>query len=338
MRIGTGGRGAGPAARAMSPVGLLVQEHRRAAGLTQRELADAAGMSVASLRDLEQGRTLAPREENLESLVRVLGLGNQGLAGGPGQPDVAIGVLGPLVVTCLGEPVQLGPARQRAVLGLLALQEGAWLHRDAIVDTLWGDQPPASAVPVVQRYISRLRTLLDPVWSDGGRDGLIVSSGCGYQLVPGVAQVDLTAFGQQVRRGDAALVAGDAAGACGHFERGLDLWRGDPVSDVDGLRGHPAATTLQELRSDVVLRYARAAAAAGTSSRALPQLRALCARERFHEPAHAQLMIALAASGQQGAALQTFAALAERLGRELGIRPSPALTQAHVQVLRQQCG
>jgi transcriptional regulator with XRE-family HTH domain len=30
-------------------------------GLTQRELADAAGMSIGALRDLEQGRTRCPR-------------------------------------------------------------------------------------------------------------------------------------------------------------------------------------------------------------------------------------------------------------------------------------
>ena len=58
-----------------------------------------------------------------------------------------------------------GPHRQ-AVLGLLALQPNVVVHRESIIDALWGERPPATAVTMVHSYVSQLRKLLP-----GGRDG-----------------------------------------------------------------------------------------------------------------------------------------------------------------------
>src|SRR5215470_15034637 len=52
----------------------LVRDHRRAAGLTQGQLAESSGVSRAAIRDLEQGRTRRPRAESLARLANALGL------------------------------------------------------------------------------------------------------------------------------------------------------------------------------------------------------------------------------------------------------------------------
>src|SRR5215831_14788865 len=52
----------------------LVRDHRRAAGLTQGQLARSSGMSRAAIRDLEQGRTRRPRPGSLARLTAALGL------------------------------------------------------------------------------------------------------------------------------------------------------------------------------------------------------------------------------------------------------------------------
>src|SRR2546430_15339180 len=55
-------------------VGSLVRIRRRAAGLTQQELADLAQVSLGTVRDLEQGRTHRPRRDSMTRLAGALGL------------------------------------------------------------------------------------------------------------------------------------------------------------------------------------------------------------------------------------------------------------------------
>jgi len=328
-------------------MGCLIRQCRRAAGLTQRQLAAAAGVSVAAVRDLEQGRTACPRWGTVENMAGVLGLSPRQRAellrawrrppgdGGPRAAGVHVDVLGPLVVTRFGQPVALGSVRQRAVLGLLVLHQDAWLHRDAIIAVLWGDKPPASAVTEVLGYVNRLRGLLDPMRERRDRDGLIASAGRGYRFAAQEITVDLAAFQQWARRADEAARR-DPARACEFYERALALWRDDALADVDLLWQHPAVTALGCRRAELVLRFADAAAAVGAQVSALPHLRHLCDREPLSEPAHAHLMLALAAGGEQAAALRVFTSLRRRLDAELGIRPSKVLVHAHLKVLRQQ--
>jgi hypothetical protein len=70
--------------------------------------------------------------------------------------------------------------------------------------------------------------------------------------------------------------------------------------------------------------YAEAAFRAGQPERVLPYLWQWAAADPLHEKAHAMLMVALAASGQQAAALDVFAEVRERLDAQLGVRPGPA--------------
>src|SRR5215472_17071845 len=71
MRWGLMGHGANNPACGF---GSVVRAYRREAGLTQRELAAKAGLSVAALRDFEQSRRRRPRPNSLAALVGALGL------------------------------------------------------------------------------------------------------------------------------------------------------------------------------------------------------------------------------------------------------------------------
>jgi DNA-binding SARP family transcriptional activator/DNA-binding XRE family transcriptional regulator len=306
----------------------LVRERRVSAGLTQRELATAAGVSVGALRDLEQGRTRCPRWAAVAAITAALGTER------PAGTRVRIGALGPLTALRDGCAVRLGPSRQRAVLGLLALHWPSGVSRDVIVDMLWGERPPRSAAAEVHGYVSRLRRLLDPERAPRGHDGPVMLADTGYRLGDGMG-LDLAEFRQLSRRADEAGARGEFSRACALYERSLGLWRGEVLADVELLQDHPAAAEAACCRCEVVLRFAHAAAAAGVHERALPHLRALCASEPFHERAHASLMTALAATGQQAAALQVFAELSRRLGSELGVRPGPEVASAQTRILRQ---
>ena len=79
-------------------------------------------------------------------------------------------LLGPLEVLVDGRPVELGPPRHRCLLVLLLTQANAVVPAHQIVDELWGDAPPASAVNLVQGAVSALRKVL-------GREAIATGAG-----------------------------------------------------------------------------------------------------------------------------------------------------------------
>jgi DNA-binding SARP family transcriptional activator len=329
----------------------LIEERRRAAGLTQRALAERSGVSVGAIRDLEQGRTSWPRPGAAQRLAEALGVDEQYLARLAGPPpgahqerhghgpaqDVRLALLGPLAARRDGVPVDLGGERQRAVLALLAISAGQAVHRAGIIDAIWGEAPPPSAISMIQSYVSRLRDALGPgagARAPGRRDDLLVSVGESYLLRLGAEQLDALEFAGLAARARQRAAAGDAAASCELFARALGLWRGEAAADVGLLRGHPAVAALARQRTAAVLEYAEVAAGAGWHERALEQLRALAEREPLDERALARLMTALGATGQQAAALRVFEDARARLDRELGVIPGPELGAAHLRILR----
>lgn len=128
----------------------------------------------------------------------------------------------------------------------------------------------------------------------------------------------------------------EAAAAGTLYERALELWQGEPLADVDTLRGHPAVVELSRRWATAVTEYAETAIGAGMGERVIGHLRMLVGREPFNERAHALLMLALAGGGQQASALHLYQNLRERLDDQLGVRPGPEVADAHLRVLRQQ--
>lgn len=87
-----GGRATGGAEAVRAPLGDLVREWREAVGLTQRNLAEEAGLSVRGLRDIESGRSRSPQRRTLRLLADALGLDDReygALTGRRNAPDVS---------------------------------------------------------------------------------------------------------------------------------------------------------------------------------------------------------------------------------------------------------
>src|SRR5256886_15067794 len=67
-------------------------------------------------------------------------------------------MLGPLEVHAdSGELLEVGGARLRALLILLALDPGRVVTTSRLIDALWADQVPAGATNALQSLVSRLR-------------------------------------------------------------------------------------------------------------------------------------------------------------------------------------
>ncbi|WP_207400244.1 AfsR/SARP family transcriptional regulator, partial [Actinomadura fibrosa] len=101
-----------------------------------------------------------------------------------------IGILGPLEVLADGAPVEIGGARLRTLLTLLALDPGATVPADRIIDALWEDGVPKGAPNALQSLVSRLRTAI-------GRDAIESRPGA-YRLVVPRSAVDAHDFEARV--------------------------------------------------------------------------------------------------------------------------------------------
>ena len=68
---------------------------------------------------------------------------------------LAFRVFGPLSLTIDGREVPLASLRQRRLLAALLLRAGRPVPLSTLVDAVWGDDPPRSAVNTAQSYVSR---------------------------------------------------------------------------------------------------------------------------------------------------------------------------------------
>ena len=70
------------------------------------------------------------------------------------------GILGPVEARRDGRELPLGGPKQRALLAILLLNANEVVSRDRLIDGLWGERPPPTAVHTLDNYISRLRKTL----------------------------------------------------------------------------------------------------------------------------------------------------------------------------------
>ena len=64
-------------------------------------------------------------------------------------------VLGSLEVRAGGRLVTLGGAKPRLVLAVLLVHANTLVSSDRLIDVLWGDAPPDSALTTVQKHVHR---------------------------------------------------------------------------------------------------------------------------------------------------------------------------------------
>lgn len=316
-----------------SPVfGEALRASRVRSGFSQRELAERAGVSLRAIRYLEQGLVERPRHDTVLKLATALGndfgelissrADNSGQAG-PNR--FLIGVLGPLVTRLGSDPVHIGPLKQRTVLALLALEANKVVPRSEIVDVLWGDRPPSSWLNLVHTYVSGLRRALD------AERPLISSVDGGYQLTVDVEELDLLRFDELA----ATARRQEPEGALLRYETALALWRGPVLADLPASLGeHPAAVAAASRRVAVAMTYADLALPLGGTEQVVEHLRRVARDNPLHEGLQARLMLALAGSGQQAAALDLFTGMRRRLAEELGVGPGAELRDAHLRIIR----
>src|SRR5262245_62461364 len=115
--------------------------------------------------------------------------------------------------------------RQRTVLAMLLLDANHVVTVNALVDALWGADPPKTARQTIQYFVHRLRQALGSALGDQAAGGtVLVTEGGGYLLRVEEGTLDIGEFAAAVREGQRLLAAGDLPGTAERLEAALALW------------------------------------------------------------------------------------------------------------------
>ena len=123
-------------------------------------------------------------------------------------------ILGPLEVVEDGHVLDVGGAKQRALLAFLLLHANEVVSTDRLIEALWEDEPPETAQKALQVYVSQLRKTL-------GRERIMTREP-GYVLPVEEGEFDLERFQR---------LAGE-----GKLEEALRLRRGPPLPEFSYAR------------------------------------------------------------------------------------------------------
>ncbi len=250
-----------------------------------------------------------------------------------GEEPLRYEVLGLLRVVRAGQEVDLGAAKQRAVLAVLLLARGTPVSRGQIIEAVWGDNVPSSAVNLVQTYVAGLRRALEPSRARRAPAELLTSVGDGYLMRVEPGALDLDVFERQVLLANRMRAAGDLAGAAVELDDALALFRAEPLGGVSGLFADVERGRLVERRLAVLEERAELGLAIGRGPELVSQLSTMVVEHPLRERGHGLLMRALVQAGRQAEALAAYREARRVLIDELGVEPGPELRRVHQAVL-----
>ncbi len=239
-------------------------------------------------------------------------------------------LLGPLEIIHHGANITPTAPKPRQVIALLLLRRNTVVQTRELIDELWRESPPPSAMTTLQTYIYKLRKIL---LEHGNGDCLGTRPG-GYTLVVPDSAVDLAHFEKEAHEGRLLLESGDVEAAARTLRSALALWRGPALLDVthgDLLSSY--VTRLEELRFRTLELRIEADLRLGLHRETISELKSLVLTHPLHEKLHASLMIALSRSGRRHEALETYQKLRRSMIEDLGLEPGHDLRKLHQSLL-----
>ncbi|WP_422743859.1 BTAD domain-containing putative transcriptional regulator [Micromonospora sp. WMMD754] len=243
-------------------------------------------------------------------------------------------LLGPQRAWYADRPIDLGPAKQRAVLAVLLLAAGRPVPTGQIVEAVWPEEAPVNGPNVVQKHVAGLRRVLEPDRSPRTPARVLTLTDAGYLLRVAPETVDAVRFERGVRRARQAQSAGRAAEALDEVAAALELWQGEPFTGFAGPWFDAARHRLVELRAVALETRTELELAAGRHGEVVGRLVELVAEFPVRERLRLQLMLALYRSGRQAEALAAYRDFAASLREDYGIEPGEALQTLHRRILR----
>ncbi|MFD7324027.1 BTAD domain-containing putative transcriptional regulator [Streptomyces sp. NPDC059875] len=243
---------------------------------------------------------------------------------------IRFGVLGAVSVHRGETLITIGSPRIQALLVALLLRSGRVAATQELIDSVWGEEPPSSALASLRTYVWRLRQLLE---EDSGSPQLLLSQPDGYRMAVPPLSVDVHRAEQLAADAARARSEGDDE-TCGRLlTEALGLWQGAPLAGVPGPYAEQQRARFTELRLRLEEERFEHQLRAGQYGAVIPDLTVFTREHPLQERPYGFLMRALYASGRQADALAVFARARHVLAEELGVDPGPELAALHERVL-----
>ena len=204
---------------------------------------------------------------------------------------------------------------------LLALTPGHRMHRDQLIDALWPEVDPDSALSSFHQALHAARRALEPDRAARSTQSMlrlqrqVLSLECDDGL-----WIDIEAFQDAVQ----------GIRSTSDLQRcldALDLYAGDllPEDLYESWTQNPR-DSLREMYLELLLTTSRLQEASGEASEAIETLRTLIATDPLNEAAYAALMQILATSGRRDQAIRLYQQLSDTLRDELDAEPTDEVT------------
>lgn len=238
-------------------------------------------------------------------------------------------ILGPLEVVTEDGPLTIGGERLRGFLAALLVRTGQPVPVERLIDGLWGESPPTSALANVRTYAYQARRILD------GSEAVLTTYPAAYQLTLRPQSLDLYEYRRHAEAGTGALRRDEYEHAADLLGTALRLWRGRALEGMELQSWVRArAIALDDHYQVSLFGWVEASLALGRHESLLPTLRELVTEYPLSERAWYLLIEALHHSGRTGDALSAYHQVRALLADELGLAPGPDLERAHVSILR----
>ena len=245
---------------------------------------------------------------------------------------VELKLLGPFEVIGPGGSVGFGSTKHRLLLALLALRANEVVSTGQLIEGLWGEDPPPTALKTVQGHVARVRRVLE----SAGMAGALLTREPGYFMQIDSDSIDAVVFERHARTGRRSVGIGDIQTAEREFSAALALWRGDALADCrdESEMIAAAAVRLDELRLSTIEDHIDVVLAMGRHSAVIGDLEELVARHPLRERLWRALMIALFRSQRQADALRAYQRARDALVDTLGVEPSSELRRVEAAILQ----
>ncbi len=239
-------------------------------------------------------------------------------------------VLGPLEVRQEGRVVPISGQLRKSLLGILLLNRGRITPVASLIDGMWPDEPPRSAVENIRTYVCQIRS----VFESCGEPDRVETHSCGYRFEVDEGELDLNRFLVLADGGRDSLRERDAVGAADQLAGAARLWEDNPLSGIQFGAGVSAKlVALEERRRQVDIDLIEARMLLRDHATLAPMLRHLTAQHPLDEGLWCRLIVVLYAMGRTAEALKSYADARRVLLEELGIEPGPELRRIQRAIL-----